>query len=670
MPKRKGNTAGGMQAKPEGANETRSLFEKVMKRTEKIKRHTGSSLPRSLWACVCLALVAGGGLWTACGTGEGDEAGTDTPAGSMPFVQLANSGTQTVEVQSDEEACTVSFTVKRVGADASLALHAHMQPWSTADLNAYNHQHESAYYLLPEALYTVTPEEITLPSGEKEAAAAVRFNPSEVFEQVKESRAEYAIALRLASDEAKVSASQRDLFVGIRLRYPQVGFEAENLLAVNLTQEQVTVEIPTLFHSGIDGAEGAPWDFTCRLAVPENAAQLVAEYNAQNNTQYELLPAEAYAVGEPVAYRVGDTRAVAALSVNRSLLDIREYLLPVTLGEPSNEAVLCTSQVLYLSFNQLYNNPIMAESHADPTVIRADDGYFYMYSTENGGITDGMGIYRSADLVHWEWVGQVLHNKFPSWSVKSEYDLWAPEIRKVGDHYVIYYSVAKWGETQKCKIGVATGPTPVGPFNDCGAPVVTYEDSGVDNCIDPFYWEENGKKYLFWGSFHGIYVTELTDDALAVKRDAAGNAVFQQQVAGGAFEATCIYKKNGYYYLMASVGSCCEGANSTYRVVVGRSKDLFGPYVDKKGGRMLDNQYELVLQGNSTWVGPGHNSQIVTDDAGAEWMVYHSYSMADIDAGRMLMLDRLLWSEDGWPYIARKVPSDQAVLPTFYSRGE
>ena len=89
MPKRRGNTAGDMQAKPEGANETRSVFEKVMKRTEKIKRHTGSWLPRSLWAFACLALAAGGGLWTACGSGEGDEAGTGTPAGGTPFVQLA-----------------------------------------------------------------------------------------------------------------------------------------------------------------------------------------------------------------------------------------------------------------------------------------------------------------------------------------------------------------------------------------------------------------------------------------------------------------------------------------------------------------------------------------------------------------------------------------------------
>lgn len=78
--------------------------------------------------------------------------------------------------------------------------------------------------------------------------------------------------------------------------------------------------------------------------------------------------------------------------------------------------------------------------------------------------------------------------------------------------------------------------------------------------------EDNGKKYLFWGSFRGIYGIELSGDGLSV-RDGAK----KKQVAGTAYEGTYIHKRGDYYYLFASIGSCCEGLKSTYTTVVGRS---------------------------------------------------------------------------------------------------
>ena len=134
-----------------------------------------------------------------------------------------------------------------------------------------------------------------------------------------------------------------------------------------------------------------------------------------------------------------------------------------------------------------------------------------------------------------------------------------------------------------------------------------------------------------------------------------------QQVAGTAYEGTYIHKRGGYYYLFASIGRCCEGLKSTYTTVVGRSKYLFGPYVDKKGESMLENHHEVPIDKNEAFVGPGHNSEIVTDDKGADWVFYHAVSVANPE-GRVLMLDRVNWKK-GWPVVEGDTPSLQAKAP-------
>ena len=136
-------------------------------------------------------------------------------------------------------------------------------------------------------------------------------------------------------------------------------------------------------------------------------------------------------------------------------------------------------------------------------------------------------------------------------------------------------------------------------------------------------------------------------------------------------EATMIVKHDGYYYFMGSLGNCCEGANSTYRVVVSRSKELRGPYVNKRGKKIMDvgGSYESVLSGNELVAGPGHCSQLIIDDNGDYWMLYHGFDKTDIGAGRKLFVDKVLWDSDGWPYIAGKHPSKGGAVP-FFKDGE
>ena len=177
--------------------------------------------------------------------------------------------------------------------------------------------------------------------------------------------------------------------------------------------------------------------------------------------------------------------------------------------------------------------------------------------------------------------------------------------------------------------------------------------------IDQFYIEDNGKKYLIWGSYNGIYMIELTDDGLRVKPGAQ-----KVQLVGNLTEASYVYKRDGYYYLFGSTGTCCEGANSTYQVIYGRSDKLEGPYVNKSGGRMLDNQSETLIEGDDFVAGPGHNAEFVVDDNGDTWIPYHGYLRDNEGLGRVVFIDKVQW-KDGWPYVEGGHPSRTSTAPYF-----
>jgi arabinan endo-1,5-alpha-L-arabinosidase len=303
---------------------------------------------------------------------------------------------------------------------------------------------------------------------------------------------------------------------------------------------------------------------------------------------------------------------------------------------------------------ETYSNPVINKSLPDPTIIKSNDGYFYLYATED---TRNTPIYKSKNLTDWEFVGTAFTNETrPTFEPKG--GLWAPDIEYIKGQYVLYYSMSVWGGEWTCGIGAAVSDRPEGPFADKGK-LFRSDEIGVQNSIDQFYIEEKGKKYLFWGSFRGIYAIELSNDGLSIKKDAK-----KIQIAGTAFEGTYIYKRNGYYYLFASIGSCCQGVKSTYKLVVGRSKSLFGPYLDKTGKDMMNNGYSLVIGSNERFVGNGHCSEIVQDDKGNDWIFYHGVDV-EKPHGRVLLLDNIKWDKDGWPYVEGNSPSLSNIKPVF-----
>ncbi|MGW0023769.1 family 43 glycosylhydrolase [Rhodococcus sp. CX] len=297
-------------------------------------------------------------------------------------------------------------------------------------------------------------------------------------------------------------------------------------------------------------------------------------------------------------------------------------------------------------------NPVVEPVAADPSVLRAPDGTFYLYSTADdwgdGRGMHTMGMFTSHDLVDWMYVGDVFDQP-PAWHDPGKHP-WAPSIHEFDGVYHLYYSL---NDVSNPCIGLATSPDPAGPWTDLGRPVFCAEDVGIEGTIDPFVWDDGTGKTMLVGNFKGVYAIPLSPDGTAPD----GTPV---KVADERFEGPFVVHRNGFYYLFVSAGNCCNGGNTAYRVIAGRSTSLTGPYLDRKGQDLGDGGGALILAGSDRWAGPGHNS-VVTDDAGDDWIVYHASPRRDIKLPsgaqrREALIDRIVWADD-WPDIGDGSPS-------------
>lgn len=311
--------------------------------------------------------------------------------------------------------------------------------------------------------------------------------------------------------------------------------------------------------------------------------------------------------------------------------------------------------------NRQYSNPIIRQSVPDPTVIKAKDGYFYLYGTED---TRNIPIFRSRNLVDWNFIGTAFTDETRPHTVKpfaKKGKMWAPDINRINGQYVLYYTIGLWGEEWDSGIGVATAPKPEGPFTDHGK-LIDSREIGVQNSIDQFFIRDGGKNYLVWGSFHGIYIIQLTADGLGIMPGAQ-----KKQICGNQSEGSFIYKRKGHYYYFGSVGTCCEGEKSTYRLMYGRSKSLFGPYLTKSGERILDGKYDTLLKGDDFVAGPGHNAEFMEDDKKQTWVIYHGYERGKAGKKRQVFLSQVKW-KGGWPYIDGGTVARRATAPYFKTK--
>lgn len=303
----------------------------------------------------------------------------------------------------------------------------------------------------------------------------------------------------------------------------------------------------------------------------------------------------------------------------------------------------------------------------DPVMIREGDTY-YLFCTGFG-----IALWSSKDLQSWKKEAPVFANA-PQWAVDTipgfKGHIWAPDISYHNGQYYLYYSVSAFGKNTSA-IGVATNKTldPSSPefkWEDHGRVIQSYPGKTNWNAIDPnLVTDENGTPYLVFGSFwDGLKLVKLTGDLLRPAEDvskvptvasrkktsSAANppAVDNNPVdaGGNAIEAPFIFKKGAYYYFFASIDYCCKGEKSTYKVIIGRSKMLAGPYLDKSGAALRHGGGTIQLQGNKDWHGVGHNGICSAD--GKDFILYHGYDAADGGKSKLL-IQELKWDSDGWP---------------------
>jgi len=301
-----------------------------------------------------------------------------------------------------------------------------------------------------------------------------------------------------------------------------------------------------------------------------------------------------------------------------------------------------------------YFNPVLRWNCADPTVIddRARTGYFYAYSTRSY-LADGSKVYlpihRSKDMFTWErFIEDGWRGNPPTWVDDCAW--WAPDINYLNGKYVLYYALGCGTDNKKSSVGVGISDSPTGPFTDLGM-VVCYQNTGVSNSIDPMLFIDGDKKYLYWGSYgseSGVWVVELDDSGLKMREGAKPKKLGYENMEG-----SYVIKRNGYYYFFGSKGSCCSGGESTYHIIVARADNPLGPFKGKDGLELTSKNFSYTIMTSSpdnVFRGTGHNAQILKDDAGNDWMYYHSFWSGNKYNGRAMCMDQIVWGDDGWPY--------------------
>jgi len=293
----------------------------------------------------------------------------------------------------------------------------------------------------------------------------------------------------------------------------------------------------------------------------------------------------------------------------------------------------------------------------DPVIIR-QDGVYYLFATGRG-----ISMWSSKDMLHWKREKPVF-NAPPDWAIKAvpgfKGHIWAPDISYHNGLYHLYYSISTFGKNRSC-IGLATSKT-LNPasadyeWTDHGQVVESIPGRDEWNAIDPnLIVDEQQQPWLAFGSFwNGIKLVRLNADARSIARPQTWFTLASvprtrpdsdSSAGNGAIEAPFIFKKFDYYYLFASYDYCCRGAKSTYKMRVGRSKALTGPYLDREGKPMTQGGGTLVLEGDADWHGVGHNAVCTFD--GNDYLIFHGYDAKDKGKSK-LRVEQLDWKE-GWP---------------------
>jgi arabinan endo-1,5-alpha-L-arabinosidase len=329
--------------------------------------------------------------------------------------------------------------------------------------------------------------------------------------------------------------------------------------------------------------------------------------------------------------------------------------------------VLSVSSVLYGQEPQaLTLSGDYAFTH-DPSIAREGDAY-YVFATGAAPGGGQLAIRCSRNLSEWKLCGRVFA-ALPEWIRESSpktKDLWAPDISYFNGKYHLYYAYSAFG-VNTSGIALATNET-----LDPASVKYAWKDEGLVlksqktddfNAIDPnVVMDEKGQAWLSFGSFwSGIKMRKL--DAATGKLDTSDAKLYSLATRARpadaeppradlppdweAIEAPFIVRHEGYYYLFVSFDLCCRGTKSSYRTMVGRAKNVAGPYVDAQGKPMMEGGATPLLKANGRWLGPGGESVLQRPEG--DLLVFHAYDAVTGKPG--LQISTLVW-KDGWPEAA------------------
>ena len=267
----------------------------------------------------------------------------------------------------------------------------------------------------------------------------------------------------------------------------------------------------------------------------------------------------------------------------------------------------------------------------DPSTLLLCDGKYYTFGTGSGGLISDDG---------WVWHGGAVR---PGGGL-------APDAIHIGDRYYVAYAKGggglAGGHASNIYIMWTKTLDPNSPDFGFKDETIVASSDGVEDCdaIDPAFLLDptTGKLWLTYGTYFGfIRMVEL--DPKTGKRIAGNKPV---NVAIDC-EATAMMYRDGWYYLLGTHGTCCDGANSTYNIRVGRSRKVTGPYIDNMGVPMLKGGGKLVVAASGHYAGPGHFGLIDLGDGVEKFSCHYE---ADLEQGgySVLGIRPLLW-KDGWP---------------------
>ena len=300
---------------------------------------------------------------------------------------------------------------------------------------------------------------------------------------------------------------------------------------------------------------------------------------------------------------------------------------------------------------QTYRNPVISGDFPDPSIIRVGEDYYAAGTSSE--FAPNYPLYHSVDLINWEKIGFIFLET-PEW---IEGSCWAPELFYQNETFYAYYTARKKSDHTSC-IGVATTKNIRKGFTDHGILI-----EWGNEAIDAFVFRDTDEKlYISWKAYGldptrpiELLSSEMRPDGLALTGNVFSLTQHDKGWDGHGDEGQCIVKHGNYYYLLYSIGGCCDN-RCDYRVKVARATSLKGTW----------EQYpDPILEGGGLWRCSGHGTLVQTPDQ-RYFYLYHAYHQSDFEfIGRQGLLDELLWDETSeWPYFRDgKNPTAQTAIP-------